>query len=585
MEHYANNNSFVLIGHDGTLKTFPISKAGIVNFINTYANEYPADFYYKRELDIAWRRFRMGNNLTIINYDYKDAVKNMVAHGLLHKINKIDLTAEQHNTIETACNTVIGITKERNGMFDFGSHIWAGVFDIHRIINLVNLYGYWRDHKEYGFQENTLEINGKFFPTKFKRYVRTCECGSKYFDQELLTEDFSNEDISRRFPSSLIGYRECCNDCVRDTYPDLDQCEDCGCWFDSCDMYYIENRDSSVCEDCVNNGDYHQCERCNDWVCTGDGDGVWTEDDCFYCSESCAERAGYHYSEGREAWIDYDAEEDEPYDEGVDSIIRGYHNDPYIPFGSFKKGQKHKLYIGRETEVDGLNRYDFDEDYFINVRNILGGEERIFFETDGSLDGGFETITQPLTVKEFFNFDWEKGFALLRGDGWRSHDTSTCGEHFHWSKWFLGYTYKQQFNSAKKIIAFFEKNWDDLVKFSRRKEHELNWCKNFGFIPDKNTKMESLSYDHAHRYFAVNLEHLARHSRDDDENGTIEIRLCKGTLNANTMLNDADFLLHIVRNAKNISWKNIDNLKLWFKGMKPTTIQYLKDRNCFVGAI
>ena len=82
------------------------------------------------------------------------------------------------------------------------------------------------------------------------------------------------------------------------------------------------------------------------------------------------------------------------------------------------------------------------------------------------------------------------------------------------------------------------------------------------------------------RYMAVNLTNLGKGSKD-----TIEIRICKGTLNTETMLADADFFLHIVRNAKKISWKNIDNIKLWLKGLRPATIEHMNSRNAFVGAL
>lgn len=443
----------------------------------------------------------------------------------------------------------------------------------------------------YFHKEDMITIHGRYYPRSYREYVRHCEeCGDEFIDIDKFPVGL-REYVDKRD----LGYKEYCRDCVNCFYDNIVICRDCGEIIDTdCDDYaYID--DEPVCNECLRySGRYQQCEHCGNWFSTDTTDYVYVEEDSvYYCCEDCANRDGWYWNEDHEEYRNenrsydddyYDDDDDDCYMDEVYAIT-GYHNHKYVPMGTYKPRQKHKLYIGRETEVDGHSRHDLSEEFLQTLYDNF--EECCFFETDGSLNEGFEIITQPLTESKFFNeIDWEKPFKQLRDEGFKSHDTNTCGMHFHYSKWYLGHTYKEQFNSAKKIIAFIENHWEDIVKFSRRKSaSELEWCAKFGFVPNKGTKMRQLSYDHEHRYRAVNLEHLYGHRYDDDENGTIEIRICKGTLNTKTMLASADFFLHIVRNAKRISWKNIDNLKLWFKGINnPNTIEYIKSRNAFEGA-
>ena len=195
-------------------------------------------------------------------------------------------------------------------------------------------------------------------------------------------------------------------------------------------------------------------------------------------------------------------------------------------------------------------------------------------EHDGSLDGGFEIITCPMTEKFMKTFDWEPAFKHLTDAGFRSHDTSCCGQHNHYSEGYLGYNQKERENNAKKVCRFFQLYWDEIVKISRRTN--FGYCHNWDFEITKKTPFSKLKDD---RYFAVNVQNMGRSIH------TIEVRIIRGTLNVSTSQASTDFFLHIVRNAKRIAWKNIGDLKLWFKGIKDhNTIDYIKSRNAFVGA-
>lgn len=410
-----------------------------------------------------------------------------------------------------------------------------------------------------------LPNNSRRFPKPWKKYVKRCEnCGEMYFDQEI-TPDYILDNCG----TQSIGYDDYCANCVENFYTSLRRCDCCGKWFDEDDMTWVESDECLVCDDCLNEN-YRKCEHCGEWFnpdnegCYSERYGVW------FCCDSCAHREGYVYNDDVEDWIsEYDEEN------VLGGLVGDYHdNKGYLDFVDTKpdKRKKQDLYVGRETELAGCSISDFNAAYYERVINDYF-DGNCVLERDGSVE--LETITKPMSEHDFFVYNWEKAFARLRNDGWRSHDTTCCGTHFHFSKGYLGFNDKERINNAKKVCRFFQLHWDDICKIARRQGN--HYCHGWGDEPiTKKTSFRSLSRD---RYYAVNLDNLI------DGIGTIEIRICKGTLKTETMLASADFFLHIVRNAKRISWKNIDNLNLWFKGIKnKNTITYIKNRHAFDGA-
>lgn len=418
------------------------------------------------------------------------------------------------------------------------------------------------------FDEEIVLIDNKYFPKRINDFKKRCECGELYYDQRAI-ESAMSEGYARRYlsclPRYLIGYDEYCHDCVEDNL-DMCVCADCGKWIDCDDATWVN--DEPYCEHCLESN-FVQCEECGEWFDTDTNDEyVYTDDERYFCCERCAERYGYHYSEARDEWTrDYD-DEDEDSD-----VIGDYHDHKgYLKpiIAKVDKRKKQKLFSGRETEIDGRSRYDFNRSFYEDLIKDFDGN--VVLEKDGTVE--IETITRPMDEKSFRNFDvWERGFKKLRDNGWKSHETSNCGTHYHYSIGYLGFNDKERRNNAKKVCRFFQLYGDDVVKIARRNfnSYAEKWHKEI----TKDTNFDDIADN---RYFAVNLDNFYRI-------GTIEIRICKGTLKTNTMLASWDFFLHIVRNAKRISWKNIDNLKLWLKGIKDkNTIEYIKSRHAFVGA-
>lgn len=50
--------------------------------------------------------------------------------------------------------------------------------------------------------------------------------------------------------------------------------------------------------------------------------------------------------------------------------------------------------------------------------------------------------------------------------GYTSHQAGTCGLHVHVNRNAFGETEAQQDAAIARILYFFEKNWEELLKFS-----------------------------------------------------------------------------------------------------------------------
>jgi hypothetical protein len=205
-------------------------------------------------------------------------------------------------------------------------------------------------------------------------------------------------------------------------------------------------------------------------------------------------------------------------------------------------------------------------------------EELIYCKHDGSLSDGFEIVTHPMTLDFHCNsMPWQ---TLLRKSialGYRSHRTTTCGLHVHVNRDSFGVTEEQQEACIARVLYFFEKQWGELLKFSRRSEQQLNrWASRYGY---KEQPKEIL--DHAKkgygsgRYTSVNLGNAE----------TIEFRIFRGTLKYNTLIATLQLLDKICDVAlflsddelKKLSWTS------FVSGIdKSELIQYLKERRLYI---
>lgn len=266
------------------------------------------------------------------------------------------------------------------------------------------------------------------------------------------------------------------------------KCDDCGKYFSSGrgNTVYHDGYEETICDNCLDNGSYCYCEDCGEYY-HEDNMTYCEDDDCYYC-DGCIEN---HQS----------------------GIICAYHDhDNELEFFGNDKNNT-VPYFGVELEIDkgssNIECAEYTKDQF--PYNF------IYFEHDGSLDDGYENITQPATLLYHYNLKdtYQEVFKYLSSKGYRSHDTSTCGLHVHFNRNFFE---ENEDLYITRLLYLTEKFWDNLVKFSRRKLDKLQrWADKYDSTPEK--VLEDMKGYRLDRYKAVNL------TNDD----TIEFRLFRAS--------------------------------------------------------
>lgn len=300
------------------------------------------------------------------------------------------------------------------------------------------------------------------------------------------------EDDAVEVNTGTRASRYVCGDCADRNYT---RCDDCGGYFDS-DHIELSDAYHDICVNCAD--DWCYCGGCGEVLRTEDA--VYDEDVCeYYCSD-CAPTSRLH---------DYGYKPDPVF--GTTDEMDG---------ASFYGGNK--LTFGVELECDGGD----------SVRDALADIDRItdrcYCKHDGSLSDGYEIVTHPGTLawhKE--RFPWAKVCEASVNNGFRSHDTSTCGLHVHVGRDQLG---DNSCETAAKmsLITYRLKDW--FIRFSRR-GGESRWA---GYVEPgllvrgRDAEFLQEYYDRLirDRYIAVNV-------RNDS---TVEVRIFRGTLNPNTVL-------------------------------------------------
>lgn len=328
-------------------------------------------------------------------------------------------------------------------------------------------------------------------------------------------------------------------------------CEDCGCFISEEDATFVTNNhgnDYPVCEDCLSNGDYFYCEDCDNWY-DNSVDQYLTHDDRTICSDCRYEdytecnQCGELYHNDDTNYCD-DCDEyfcDDCYDGHChdDNLLYDYHcfND-WHPTKTPDEPQP-QFYIGHELEIDNGN--DMSE-AVTQITTELNG----VCMHDGSLSSnGIEFISHPLSYKYMLSReqDYRRVFDHLVNLGYRSHDTNTCGLHFHVTR--------PSDEIVDRIILFMETYKEEIITLSRRNKSEIDsWC---NFLSDKKydidkKTLKSLDYikknkETSNRYMALNLTNYR----------TIEFRIFKGTLNYETFMADFEFVYFLTTLASDVS--------------------------------
>jgi uncharacterized C2H2 Zn-finger protein len=216
-------------------------------------------------------------------------------------------------------------------------------------------------------------------------------------------------------------------------------------------------------------------------------------------------------------------------------------------YGHFQKD----LLLGIELEVDHGGKDNKKAKELLKIVNGNEHEKYVYIKHDGSLNDGFEIVSQPATLHVHISqIPWRKAFEYLKKQSYESDNTSTCGLHVHINRLFLGKTYRSIVNTEARILFFFETFWNKLVKFSRRTQYEISrWCERYG-TTDYD---QAILWNNESRYYALNFQNRA----------TIEFRIFKGTLDYNTFIATLALVHNIVMYCKKFG-KEAIRKRGWF---------------------
>ena len=361
-----------------------------------------------------------------------------------------------------------------------------------------------------------------------------------------MTDTFTCANCGTSFPTTdhrEFAGEELCPACLEE---ETVCCSRCGTRIWSEDNAGTEN--TPLCQECYDRY-YTNCEHCG--VLLSNSDVYYEEDDddapplCYDCFQRSA---------------------------GAKGTIHDYYFKPDpIFYGTAPR------YFGVELEIDDGGENSHNAARILNLANDFC-ESRIYCKHDGSLNDGFEIVTHPMSLDYHLNqMPWAAICKETVSMGYTSHQARTCGLHIHVSRTAFGENEAQQDLCIARILYFFEKHWEELLKFSRRTQRQLeHWAARYGF---KEQPMEILDHAkkgyHSGRYACVNLTN--RH--------TIEFRIFRGTLKYNTLAAALQLVDRICDVALCLSDEELKALSwtTFASGCQaPELVRYLKERRLYV---
>lgn len=356
-------------------------------------------------------------------------------------------------------------------------------------------------------------------------------------------------------------------------------CTCCGAEVHPEDVIYVGTQ--PICPDCAESETF-VCDNCGFRFWNDDNVGDGRFDLCESCRDeyyvTCSE-CGQLLRNIEAYYEDSDEDGEAPYCERCyhHKVGDALHSYSYKPSPIFHGDGS--LYLGVELEVDGAGKSTSNARAILNVMNRH--VEYVYIKTDGSLDDGLEVVTHPCTLEEHrTRLPWKEGLDAIRSMHYCSHNAGTCGLHVHVNRDGLGHNSAAQDETIGKILYLFERFWQEVLRFSRRTESQMNhWAARYGYKNSGKEILEHAKYDSGNdRYACVNLTNC----------DTIEFRAFRGTLKYNTLIATLQFVAHICKVALSLSEEEIQDLGwpqlvlLLTDESTPELIQYLKERRLYI---
>lgn len=347
-------------------------------------------------------------------------------------------------------------------------------------------------------------------------------------------------------------------------------CGHCGCVLGE-DQFVFE--DEVYCEDCLEELTV-VCAHCGRRIDRDSNEGneeialcstCYTRfyTNCSRCGRLITEDEAYYESDDDDTPFCYRCHLE-------NSIIHSYYYKPDPIF--YGNGSR---YFGVELEVDDAGENNLHAKDVADMANT--SSELIYCKRDGSLNDGFEIVTHPMTLEYHRSqMPWQEILSRLKEMGYRSHQTRTCGLHCHVNRNSLGETVQEQDEAVARILYLVEKHWEELVKFSRRTQSQLDrWASRYGFHNSPKELLKRAKGGSVGRYACINLQ-------NED---TIEFRIFRGTLKYNSIIAALQLVNRLCDAAVSLCDQDIQELS-WTSFVsactEPELIQYLKERRLYV---
>ena len=353
-------------------------------------------------------------------------------------------------------------------------------------------------------------------------------------------------------------------------------CSECGRVLREETIHKFEER--CLCQNCIDSLTTI-CDCCGKRIWRHQAEGDTFTVLCHQCYQSC-----YTYCEECGVLIHNDdaySEDDSDYVYCRDCFERIRSNPikdyNYKPEPIFYGNEP--LFLGIELEIDKGGEYSE------NAKEILDyiNKDKVYAyaKHDGSLHDGMELVFHPMNLSYCLNnINWSGLFEKIISMGYRSHQTETCGLHCHVNRSAFGSTLEAQESVIARIVFFVENHWNELLKFSRRTEYNMNrWASRYGIAENTYDTYQKAKEKCLGRYVAVNLENYS----------TIEFRLFRGTLKYQTFAATLQLVHAICQTCINMTDKELEGLS-WSSFVlgikdKPELIRYLKSKQLYVNEL
>lgn len=176
-------------------------------------------------------------------------------------------------------------------------------------------------------------------------------------------------------------------------------------------------------------------------------------------------------------------------------------------------------YMGVELEIDMAGESNASAREILSLANR--NDSHIYCKHDGSLEEGFEIVTHPMSLEyQQKEMPWADILKKAMQLGYQSHLARTCGFHVHVSRDAFGQTETEQDAVIARILYFFKVHWNELLRFSRRTQRQLErWANRYGYKEQPRDILDHAKKGYgAGRYTCVNLTNQ----------DTVEFRIFRG---------------------------------------------------------